>query len=50
MLNPEKTTQSIFKKFEKRKVIFWYDEDWNSLHYKGATMGPKVQDLDNMLL
>ena len=31
MLNPEKTTQSILKKFEtlgefeKRKIVFWYD-------------------------
>jgi uncharacterized protein (TIGR02687 family) len=33
MLNPEKTTQSILKKFdtlgefEKRKIVFWYDKD-----------------------
>jgi uncharacterized protein (TIGR02687 family) len=33
MLNPEKTTQSILRKFdtlgefEKRKIVFWYDKD-----------------------
>jgi uncharacterized protein (TIGR02687 family) len=33
MLNPEKTTQSILKKFEtldefeRRKIVFWYDKD-----------------------
>ncbi len=33
MINPEKTTQSILKKFtppgefEKRKIVFWYDKD-----------------------
>jgi hypothetical protein len=41
MLKPEKTTPSIFKKFEKRKVVFWYNKDWNNLHSKGVTMGPK---------
>lgn len=33
MLNPEKTFQSILRKFktltdfEKRKIVFWYDKD-----------------------
>ncbi|MDI3484829.1 MAG: hypothetical protein PWQ50_49 [Methanolobus sp.] len=33
MLNPEKSTQSILKKFEtldefeKGKIVFWYDKD-----------------------
>jgi uncharacterized protein (TIGR02687 family) len=60
MLNPEKTTQSILKKFdtlgefEKRKIVFWYDKDGTAdeegLAQIGEALGEKgikLHVLDN---
>jgi uncharacterized protein (TIGR02687 family) len=60
MLNPEKTTRSILKKFEtlgefeKRKIVFWYDKDGTAdeegLEQIGealAEKGIKLHVLDN---
>jgi len=60
MLNPEKTTQSILKKFEtlgefeKRKIVFWYDKDGTAdeegLAQIGKALGEKgikLHVLDN---
>lgn len=59
MLNPEKTTQSILKKFEtlgefeKRKIVFWYDQgtaDEDDLAQIGQALGEKgikLHVLDN---
>ncbi|MBN2489159.1 MAG: BREX-1 system phosphatase PglZ type A [Methanosarcinaceae archaeon] len=59
MLNPEKTTQSILKKFEtlnefeKRKIVFWYDqgtaeeEDLAQIGDALAEKGIKLHVLNN---
>ena len=50
MLNPEKTTQSILKKFEtlgefeKRKIVFWYDKDGTADEEGLAQIGEALEE------